>query len=198
MILHIDGRLGHELDRSFSQRPDTTAIAKELLGKLLVTNSKGARISGFIVETEAYLGVKNAACQAFQGKYSTRTAVMYEIGGTAYVYLGHGIHHLFNVVVGMQGSPQAILVRALQPFEGVEQTCILRNLAKSNPKLTAGPRTLTQALGITTKQSGSDLLDGAITIEDHGIIVGETDILTSVGVGLAYAGSDALLHCAFD
>lgn len=197
MILHLNGRSGRRLERSFYLRADTATIAKELLGKLLVMESAGERRSGLIVETEAYLGVEDRACHAFQGRNSARTAVMYAVGGTAYMYLCYGIHHLFIVVVGSEGIPHVILVRALQPVEGIAQMCLRRKQQELKPRLTAGQGALSQALGITTSHSGTDLLTGELAIEDHGIMIDEEHICASARVGVSYAGADALLPLRF-
>jgi len=104
------------LAESFYNRKDVVKIARELLGKLLVTEF-GARTSGIIVETEAYAGTTDKASHAYKGRRTGRTEVMYSQGGTAYVYLCYGIHHLFNVVTNIKDIPHAVLIRAIEPVD---------------------------------------------------------------------------------
>src|SRR5687767_9863939 len=108
-----------KLPESFYQREDVLKIAKELLGKVLVTNWQGIHTSGRIVETEAYAGETDKASHASRGRTS-RTAVIFGKGGVAYVYLCYGIHEMFNIVTNDEGIAHAILVRAIEPIEGVE------------------------------------------------------------------------------
>jgi len=110
-----------KLEFGFYQRRDVTKIAKELLGKILVTNLKGIITSGRIVECEAYAGAIDKASHASGGRRTARNEIMYGAGGYAYVYLCYGIHHLFNVVTNSVDKPHAILVRALDPLEGIEK-----------------------------------------------------------------------------
>src|SRR6201996_9741450 len=107
------------LPPSFYDRPGVVAVARELLGKVLVTVIDGQRTSGRIVEVEAYNGVVDRAIHAWSGRRTRRTEVMFGSGGTAYVYLIYGIHHLFNVVTNRSDVPHAVLVRALEPLEGI-------------------------------------------------------------------------------
>src|SRR5215204_6693458 len=108
-----------KLPLSFYLRDDVLAIAKELLGKVLVTALEGEITSGRIVETEAYAGERDRAAHASKGR-TERTEVMYGTGGKAYVYLCYGIHQMFNIVTSKQGQPHAILIRAVEPIEGKE------------------------------------------------------------------------------
>jgi DNA-3-methyladenine glycosylase len=106
-----------KLPLTFYQRANVLQIAKELLGKILVTKWDGIETSGRIVEVEAYNGIIDKASHASGGRRTNRNEVMYGKGGVAYVYLCYGIHHLFNVVTNEQETPHAILIRALEPFE---------------------------------------------------------------------------------
>ena len=108
------------LTESFYAREDVVKIARELLGKVLVTNFNGILTSGMIVETEAYAGTTDKASHAYGGRRSARTEIMYMPGGTAYVYLCYGIHHLFNVVTNAINIPHAILIRGIEPIDGIE------------------------------------------------------------------------------
>jgi DNA-3-methyladenine glycosylase len=130
----------------FYQGVDVVAIARELLGKVLVTNIDGAITSGMIVETEAYHGLKDKACHAYNGRRTARTEVMYQSGGLAYVYLCYGIHSLFNIVTNVKDRADAVLIRAIEPLEGLEVMMERRKQAKLQPTLTAGPTSNTAKL----------------------------------------------------
>jgi DNA-3-methyladenine glycosylase len=180
------------LPESFYTRKDVVKIARELLGKVLVTEFDGVLTSGMIVETEAYAGATDKASHAFGGRRTTRTEVMYMHGGAAYVYLCYGIHHLFNVVTNLQDIPHAILIRAIEPLEGIDTMLERRRKEKLAPSLTAGPGAMSMALGIHTGQTGSSLQGPSIRIDDRGIKVRKTDIIAATRVGVAYAMDDAL------
>ncbi|HTM67100.1 MAG TPA: DNA-3-methyladenine glycosylase [Flavipsychrobacter sp.] len=185
------------LPDSFYQRPDVVAIAKELLGKVLVTNFDGQYTSGLIVETEAYKGAADKASHAFGNRRTNRTEVMYGHGGVAYVYLCYGIHHLFNVVTNVEHIPHAILIRAIEPLEGFELMLERRRKEKLLPNLTAGPGAMSEALGIKTKHTGLNLQGPEISIEDNGIKIPRSQIVSATRVGVAYAQEDALLPYRF-
>lgn len=182
------------LSPSFYLRADVTAIARELLGKVLVTRFEGRRTSGIITETEAYAGVGDRASHAYGGRRTERTEVMYARGGTAYVYLCYGLHHLFNVVTHQEGVPHAVLIRAIEPLEGLG---IMRDRRAGRPLRTGGPALVSQALGIRTAHTGTDLLLGPIGIEDHGLAPAEGSVLVGPRVGVDYAGPDAALPYRF-
>jgi len=173
----------------FYTRPDVVQVAKDLLGKYLVTNFDGEITAGKIVETEAYRAPDDRACHAFGNRRTARTEVMFAEGGKAYVYLCYGIHHLFNVVTSVEGAAHAVLIRAVEPIDNVELMMHRRGMDKLSPKLTAGPGALTQALGIQTQHTGLSLLDsnGRMWLEDRGDVVSEADIIASPRVGVAYA-----------
>ncbi|MEO7080625.1 MAG: DNA-3-methyladenine glycosylase [Flavobacteriales bacterium] len=183
-----------KLPRSFYARPDVVAIARELLGKVLVTHFDGTTTSGVITETEAYMGAIDRASHAHGGKVTPRNKVMYGEPGVAYVYLCYGIHHLFNVVTNVPGIAHAVLVRAIHPLEGKE---LMLQRRKTKVLTTGGPGTLTQALGIRTEHTGIDLLEDLITIEDHKIIIRDTEVIIGPRIGVDYAGDDALLPYRF-
>ena len=185
------------LPKSFYQREDVLQISKELLGKHLVTNFDGIRTVGKIVETEAYRGPEDKACHAYNNRRTKRTETMFAKGGVAYVYLCYGIHHLFNVVTGKQDVPHAILIRAVEPVEGMDVMLARRKFTKIKTTLTAGPGTLTKALGITTAHDTLDLTGNQIWIEDTGEEIKEKNIIASPRVGVAYAQEDALLPWRF-
>ena len=180
------------LPESFYTGKDVVKIAKELLGKVLATNIDGIYTSGIIVETEAYAGETDKASHAYGGRRTRRTEVMYRHGGRAYVYLCYGIHHLFNVVTNVQDIPHAVLIRAIEPLEGIAAMLERRGKTKLHPSLTAGPGAMSMALGIHTLHTGVSLQGPEIVIEDRGIKVNSKDIVASTRVGVAYAMDDAL------
>ena len=186
-----------KLPRAFYERDDVTLIARELIGKLLVTNFPDGRTSGRIVETEAYAGAVDRASHAYGGRRTARTEVMYGRGGTAYVYLIYGIHHLFNVVTHGKDTPHAVLIRGIEPVEGID--VMLRRTGKQpgDKTLGRGPGYVSTALGIHTRQTGLSLIRNEIYIADDGFRYPSTDIEASPRIGVDYAGEDALLPYRF-
>ncbi len=182
---------------SFYRRSDVVQISKELLGKFLVTEIDGRRTAGMIVETEAYAGITDRASHAYNGRHSNRTAVMYRAGGVAYVYLIYGMYHLFNIVTNAEGVPDAVLIRAVEPAEGVEIMLKRRKIKKIDYKLTAGPGRLTRALGITVAHTGVPLNEAPIWLEDRRVAVRDDDITAGPRIGVDYAGSHAELPWRF-
>jgi DNA-3-methyladenine glycosylase len=182
---------------SFYQRRNVVKIAKELLGKILVTNWKGIVTSGRIVECEAYAGVIDKASHASGGRRTARNEIMYGGGGYAYVYLCYGIHHLFNVVTNSKEIPHAILIRALDPIEGIEEMLLRTNKKKLDHTLTRGPGNVSKALGISTKHTGTLLLGEKIFIADDGVKFSNKLVAESPRIGVDYAGNDALLPYRF-
>jgi DNA-3-methyladenine glycosylase len=184
------------LPLSFYLRPDVLQIARELMGKVLVTNWNSAYTSGRIVETEAYAGELDRASHAFRG-ITPRTAVMFSEGGVAYVYLCYGIHQMFNIVTNAEGTAHAILIRAVEPMEGVD--IMLRRTGKKvlDNTLTRGPGNVGKAFGFHTSQCGLSLQGQELYIADDGFSVEETSIITSPRIGVDYAGEHALLDYRF-
>jgi DNA-3-methyladenine glycosylase len=186
-----------KLPREFYLRKDVVKISKELLGKVLCTKFDGKLTSGIITETEAYAGVIDKASHAYGGRRTQRTETMFARGGTAYVYLCYGIHHLFNVVTAPENEPHAVLVRAIRPLDGIPLILERRAKEKVDKTTAGGPGTVSQALGILTKHSGTDLSGNKIWIEDRGIKVAPKDIVAGPRVGVDYAGEDAKLPYRF-
>jgi DNA-3-methyladenine glycosylase len=156
-----------KLHREFYTRPNVLLIARELLGKLLVVpDEAGKRISGMIVEVEAYRGPEDRASHAYGGRRTKRTEIMYQRGGVAYVYFVYGMYNQFNVVTNIEDTPHAILVRALEPVEGIE---IMRSRRHLHPdrNLTNGPGKLCLALGIDRQLDKADLLGERVWIEEY-------------------------------
>ncbi len=233
------------LSKSFYTRPDVVRISRELLGKFVCTRVRGRMTGGMIVETEAYAGAKDRASHAYGNRRTKRTEVMFHEGGIAYVYLCYGMHSLLNVVTNVDGIPDAVLIRALLPTDGI-QTMLRRrgkpalarsmetvskrqwrlgsaspssgiypirsmmegeavlsrrptcpqeraeaDLTRALRKLSAGPGTLTKALGIDCSLNGASLAGPAIWIEDRGVKLNAADIIAGPRIGVDYAGPDA-------
>ncbi len=184
-----------KLEESFYLRGDVVRIAKDLLGKVLVTKVGKKITAGIIVETEAY-SYKEKGCHAYNSRMTERNKVMFKSGGHAYVYLCYGIHHLFNVVTNVEGKADAVLIRALQPTLGEEH--ILRRMnTNSMKKTTSGPGKLTKAMGIDRSLNGDYLLSDRVWIEDQGIKILKRTIVASPRIGIDYAGEDAELPWRF-
>jgi DNA-3-methyladenine glycosylase len=158
------------LTRSFFERP-TLTVAKDLLGKVLVHRTSRGTAAGMIVETEAYIGEDDPACHAAPGP-TTRNQPLYGPPGIAYVYLNYGIHYLVNAVTESEGSPAAVLVRALEPIDGIDLMTRRRRNGRADiaSNLCRGPGNLTQALGITLAENRLDLTSSRLTIEDRGVV----------------------------
>lgn len=176
------------LDTPFYQREDVVQIAKDLLGCLLVSDIDGLRTVCRIVETEAYRAPEDRASHAFGNRHTTRTATMYESGGVAYVYLCYGIHHLFNVVTASEGQAHAVLIRAVEPSDGVDIMMQRRGMTKIVPNLTNGPGKFTKAMGISIKNDRLDLTTGKhIWIEKDINTPIDYEIISGYRVGIHYA-----------
>jgi DNA-3-methyladenine glycosylase len=171
-----------KLPRSFYDRP-TLEVARDLLGLVLVHNRRGVRTSGVIVEVEAYIGEADPACHAAPGP-TARNAPLYGVPGHAYVYLNYGIHCLVNVVTESHGSPAAVLIRALDPLDGIAVMRRRRARAmKGRRRVSAsalpaheicrGPGNLTMAMGITLAENRLDLRGDRLYVDDRGIAVGD-------------------------
>ncbi len=186
-----------KLPLEFYQRNNVLQIAKELLGKVLVTKWDKVVTSARIVETEAYAGVVDRASHAYGARRTKRNEIMYAHGGHAYVYLCYGIHHLFNVVTNSHDVPHAILVRAGEPLEGIKE--MLKRTGKEKPdnSLTRGPGNISKALGIYTIHSGMSLLDKKLFIADDGFRYKKKEIVASPRIGVDYAGTHALWDYRF-
>lgn len=160
------------LPRDFYNRA-TLDVARDLIGKVLVHETRRGLASGVIVEVEAYIGEEDPACHAAPGP-TARNAPLYGPPGIAYVYLNYGIHYLVNAVTEAEGSPAAILIRALEPLDGVTLMRRRRKVAAARRSelrdidLCRGPGNLTRALAITLRQNGSDLTSSSLRIEDRG------------------------------
>ena len=176
--------------RSFYSGPNPVKVARGLLGKIVRVKGKSGDCAARIVETEAYGGAQDRASHAWRGR-TERNESMFGRPGTAYIYLCYGIHRMMNVVTAPEGVAAAVLIRGVEPLEGVEQMARRRGVPASEFRLTAGPGALTQALGICMDWCGSDLVCGPISIEDDGVKVPKAKIETGRRVGVNYAGPAA-------
>jgi DNA-3-methyladenine glycosylase len=170
------------LPREFYDRP-TLDVTRDLLGKLLVHRRAGVRTSGVIVEVEAYIGESDPACHAAPGR-TKRNAPLYGSPGYSYVYLNYGIHALVNVVTEPEGAPAAVLIRALEPVDGIPTMRRRRSMAMKGRRTLAasalethalcrGPGNLTMAMGITLEENRLDLSGTRLFIEDAGPLAGQ-------------------------
>jgi DNA-3-methyladenine glycosylase len=185
-----------KLPLSFYLRDDVVQIAKDLLGKVLVTNWGEGRTSGRIVETEAYQGTEDRASHASKGR-TDRTEVMFGEGGTAYVYLCYGVHQMFNIVTNRQDTPDAVLIRGVEPLEGAEIMLQRTGKKKLDPTVTSGPGRVGKAFGFHTSQCGLLLTGDELYIGDDGFKVPEEKVGASPRVGVDYAGEHAAWHYRF-
>jgi DNA-3-methyladenine glycosylase len=175
-----------KLPREFYTRPDVLEVARDLLGKKLVVSGRnGRRVSGIIVETEAYRGPEDRASHAWNGRRTQRTETMYGPGGTAYVYFVYGMYNQFNVVTNVEDIPHAVLVRALEPSEG-GAVMRRRRRGRSEYELTSGPGRLCLAMGIDRKLDKADLLGDRVWLEE-GNSISPRQIARGPRIGIDYA-----------
>lgn len=182
------------LKPSFFQSDNVVELAKTLIGCRISTKINGELTSGLITETEAYAGKGDKACHAHLGKFTKRTAVMYEQGGIAYIYLCYGIHHLFNIITNTKGNADAILIRAFEPEKGLETMRKRRKKTKIDKSLTSGPGNVSQALGINLNHNANSIYSEEIWLETQNK---PSQIIETTRVGINYAEEDALLPWRF-
>ena len=178
---------GAKLPREFYTRADVLAVARRLLGQVLVVPARdGRRVAGVIVETEAYRGPEDRASHAWNGRRTSRTETMYAVGGTAYVYFVYGMYHQFNVVTNAADVPHAVLVRALEPVEGIG---LMRRRRRGLPdhELTSGPGKLSIALGIDRRLDRADLCGERVWIEAGPRRLPPAAIAAGPRIGIDYA-----------
>ena len=178
------------IERKFYMR-DAVTVGKDILGKIIVKKTADGRMmSGRITEVEAYMGITDKASHSYGGRRTKRTEVMYKEGGYSYVFLIYGMYECFNVTVGREGDPQAVLIRGVEPLENKNLMWEKRKVKKEKD-ISNGPGKLTKALGITREDNGADLTAGEnIWLEDDGYKV--KDIVETTRIGIDYAEEDAL------
>src|SRR3569833_89245 len=186
-----------KLPSSYYHSADVVTLSRNLIGKYLFTRIDNEITGGYIVETEAYNGAVDKASHAYGNRLTPRTKTMFMQGGVAYVYLCYGIHEMFNIVVADEGTPHAILVRAVNPTDGIEAMQVRRNMPVIKPTITMGPGSLAKALGISRAINAFDLTSDTIWIEDRGLSFADNEIAVVPRVGVDYAGEDALLPYRF-
>ncbi|AYL95497.1 DNA-3-methyladenine glycosylase [Mucilaginibacter celer] len=186
-----------KLPESYYLGNDVVAISKDLIGKYLFTRIDGITTGGYIVETEAYNGAIDRASHAYGNRNTPRTSIMFKQGGITYIYLCYGIHEMFNIVTSVEGHPQAILIRAIQPTDGIEAMQIRRNMPVLKPNITKGPGSVAKALGISRKINAISLQSDTIWIEDRGLCFPDEQIADGPRIGVAYAKEDAFLPYRF-
>ena len=175
-----------KLPREFYTRADVLEVARDLLGKKLIVPARnGGRVAGIIVETESYRGPEDRASHAYGGRRTNRTETMYGVGGTAYVYFVYGMYNQFNVVTNVENVPHAVLVRALEPVEGLNMMR-RRRQGRSEYELTSGPGRLCLAMGIDRGLDKGDLLGERVWIEE-GVSISPRQIARGPRVGIDYA-----------
>ena len=178
------------IERKFYMR-DAVTVGKDILGKIIVKKTADGRImSGRITEVEAYMGITDKASHSYGGRRTKRTEVMYKEGGYSYIFLIYGMYECFNVTVGREGDPQAVLIRGVEPLENKNLMQEKRKVKKEKD-ISNGPGKLTKALGITREDNGADLTASEnFWLEDDGYKV--KDIVETTRIGIDYAEEDAL------
>lgn len=180
-----------KLNRDFYSR-DTVTVAKELLGKILVHHIDGKIIKGRIVETEAYLGLIDKAAHSYGGKKTKRVESLYGFPGTAYIYFIYGMYYCFNIVTEKPGIPEAVLIRGIEPLEGIDNMAIYRfrkeykdltNYQKKN--LTNGPGKLSMAFNLDKSLDREDLCGESLYLLDDKVC--NYDIVETSRIGIDYA-----------
>ena len=172
-----------KLDREF-YRQSALIVARELIGKKLICKSEEGVAGGIIIEAEAYMGAIDAAAHSYKNRRTNRTEAMFNDGGHAYIYLIYGMYLCFNVVANVKDIPEAVLIRALKPTDGIELMQHRRN-KQSMKDLCSGPGKLTQALGITKNHYNIDLCGEEIYIENTDLKI---EIATTKRINIDYAG----------
>ena len=175
-----------KLTREFYTRADTLQIARDLLGKTLVVPDEfGKRVSGVIVETEAYCGIEDKAAHSYNNRRTSRTETMFAVGGTVYIFFIYGMYYQFNIVAGAVDVPHAVLIRAVEPLGNIEVMRQRRGRMKDQ-NLTSGPGKLCIALGINKTFNNSDLLGEKIWLEE-GAKISDAEIASGKRIGIDYA-----------
>lgn len=199
--------MGVKLGQDFYKRSDTIAVARDLLGKLLVVPTEtGERVSGMIVETEAYMGVNDRAAHSYGGRRTARNEVTYSDGGHVYVFFIYGMYFQLNVVCGEVDVPHVVLIRAVEPVEGIEtmrqrrghtsEPAAVATGQRTDKNLTSGPGKLCIALAIDRSLNGERLFDDRIWIESYKTM-SFNEIAIGKRIGIDYAGEDAEMPWRF-
>jgi DNA-3-methyladenine glycosylase len=187
----------NKLSPDYFRENDTLWLAADLLGKILISRSHdGITTTGWITETEAYLGITDKASHAYGNRLTPRTSTMYLPGGVAYVYLCYGIHFLFNIVTERENIPNAVLIRGIYAHKGKELMGTRTGKTGSDLHYD-GPGKLTKAMGIDLSHNNEDLTGNRLWLEKGGISIAPDLIIKSPRIGVDYAGEDAKLPYRF-
>jgi DNA-3-methyladenine glycosylase len=195
--MNINDFLHLQIPISFYNRNEVWKIAKELIGKILVTHFNDELTVGRIIETEAYNGIYDKASHSYNGKRTSRNEIMYSTAGVSYVYICYGVHHLLNVVTNKENIPDAVLIRAIEPIVGFDIMAKRTNKKINDLSVTKGPGNLSKAFGITKNHSGISLTHHLQFLCDDGFKYKESEIISSPRIGVESAGKDALLPYRF-
>ena len=179
-----------KLPIEFYDRDNVLQIAKDLLGKIIITKFEGLITSARIVETEAYIAITDKASHSYGGKRTVRNEHMYAGAATSYVYICYGMHHLFNVVTNKKNIPDAVLIRAAEPLQGIDIMLQRTGKKTADHTLTRGPGNVAKALGIAKQHSGLNLRSNILFIADDGWQLKE-HIGSSKRIGVDGAGEIA-------
>lgn len=185
------------LPASYYQHHNVVELARDLIGKTLCTKINGKITCGIITETEAYAGVVDKAAHSYGGRRTKRTETMFREGGVSYVYLCYGIHHLFNIVTNKKDVPEAVLVRAIYPTEGIKEILKRRRAVSLTKNLCVGPGKVSEALGIKTSHDNLSLTGNKIWLKDDKLNIDKKKIQVGPRIGVDYAGEDAKLPYRF-
>lgn len=186
-----------KLPEAYYLGSNVVETSRDLLGKYLFTCIDGVTTGGYIVETEAYCGIIDKASHAYGNRSTPRTSTMFRQGGIAYVYLCYGIHEMFNIVTSVEGEPHAILIRAIQPTEGIDVMLSRRNMLAVKPNITMGPGSVAKALGISRAINAVSLQSDTLWLEDRGLSFPDEQVTAGPRIGVSYAAEDALLPYRF-
>ncbi|OWK73096.1 3-methyladenine DNA glycosylase [Flavobacteriaceae bacterium JJC] len=186
-----------KLPLSYYLNPDAEFLARDLLGKILFTRTEDGITAGMIVETEAYFGTDDKASHAYGGRRTARTETMYSEGGTAYVYLCYGIHHLLNIVTSVKDDPKCVLIRCVEPLEGLELMEMRRKMPADRSAISSGPGSAAKSLGIDSSFNKDVFTGERIWIEDCAITYTASQTGVSSRIGIAYAQEHADLPLRF-
>lgn len=178
-----------KLSKVFYERADVATVAKDLLGKIIITKFNNQYTSARIVETEAYAGMIDKASHAYNNKRTNRTEVMFGKSGKAYVYLCYGIHHMFNIVTNEEGKPDAVLIRGAEPLEGIDMMLNRMNKKIVDRTIGRGPGNVAKALGIFTTHTGMSLQSKYLFLAEDG--TSDFEKMMSRRIGVDYAADHA-------
>lgn len=182
----IDWLARAPLPRAFYARP-VLAVARDVIGKVLVHATQEGVAAGRVVEAEAYRGPQDRAAHSWRGRRTARTEVMYRTPGLTYMFLVYGMHWQFNLVTTAEGTPHAVLIRALEPIAGAGLMAARRALAAADVRLSNGPGKLCAAMGLDGNHYGADLTCGPLFLTDAGTATGR--VIRSPRIGVDYAGT---------